>query len=71
MIFTSNNNPDKWGEYLREDSSSICALDRTFDKAMFFMIKGKNYRTIKCETVQSQQIQKLSTLSVTFWHLHF
>ena len=51
MIFTSNKSPDKWGEYFSEDSSLLCALDRIFDDAMVFMIKGKSYRGSKCETV--------------------
>ena len=51
MIFTSNKSPDKWGEYFGEDSSLLCALDRIFDDAMVFMIKGNSYRGSKCETV--------------------
>ena len=51
MIFTSNKSPDKWGEYFSEDSSLLCALDRIFDDAMVFMIKGKSYRGSRCETV--------------------
>lgn len=51
MIFTSNKSPDKWDEYFSEDSSLLCALDRIFDDAMVFMIKGKSYRGSRCETV--------------------
>lgn len=51
MIFTSNKSPDKWDEYFGEDSSLLCALDRIFDDAMVFMIKGKSYRGSKCETI--------------------
>ena len=51
MIFTSNKSPDKWDEYFSEDSSLLCALDRIFDDAMVFMIKGKSYRGSKCETI--------------------
>ncbi len=51
MIFTSNKSPDKWGEYFSEDSSLLCALDRIFDDAMVFMIKGTSYRGSKCETI--------------------
>lgn len=51
MIFTSNKSPDKWDEYFGEDSSLLCALDRIFDDAMVFMIKGKSYRGSRCETV--------------------
>lgn len=51
MIFTSNKGPDKWGEYFSEDSSLLCSLDRIFDVATVFMIKGNSYRGKKCETI--------------------
>lgn len=51
MIFTSNKSPDKWGEFFNEDSSLLCALDRIFDDATVFMIKGNSYRGRKCETI--------------------
>ena len=51
MIFTSNKTPDKWGEFFGEDSSLLCALDRIFDDALVFMIKGNSYRGQNCRTV--------------------
>lgn len=51
MIFTSNKSPDKWGEFFNEDSALLCALDRIFDDATVFMIKGNSYRGRKCETI--------------------
>ena len=51
LILTSNKSPDKWGEFFSEDSSLLCALDRIFDTATVFMIKGNTYRGRKCETV--------------------
>lgn len=51
MIFTSNKSPDKWGEYFSEDSSLLCSLDRIFDAATVFMIKGNSYRGKQCETI--------------------
>lgn len=51
MIFTSNKGPDKWGEFFSEDSSLLCALDRIFDDATVFMIKGNSYRGRNLETV--------------------
>lgn len=51
MIFTSNKGPDKWGEFFNEDSSLLCALDRIFDDATVFVIKGNSYRGKNCETV--------------------
>lgn len=51
MIFTRNRTPDKWGEFFDEDSSLLCALDRIFDDATVFMMKGESYRGKKLETV--------------------
>ncbi|MFV0466766.1 MAG: ATP-binding protein [Lachnospiraceae bacterium] len=51
MIFTSNKSPDKWSDFFSEDSSLLCALDRIFDDATVFMIKGNSYRGRNCETI--------------------
>ncbi|MGN0334216.1 MAG: ATP-binding protein [Lachnospiraceae bacterium] len=51
MIFNSNKSPDKWGEFFNEDSPLLCALDRIFDDATVFIIKGNSYRGRKCETI--------------------
>ena len=51
LIFTSNKGPDRWGEYFSEDSSLLCSLDRIFDVATVFMIKGNSYRGKQCETI--------------------
>lgn len=51
MIFTSNMTPGKWDEYFSEDSSLLCALDRIFDNATVFMMKGSSYRGKRLETI--------------------
>ena len=51
MIFTSNKGPDKWNEFFSEDSSLLCALDRIFDNATVYMIKGNSYRGRNRETI--------------------
>ena len=51
MIFTSNKTPDTWGEYFNEEDSLLCALDRIFDNATVFMMKGESYRGRKLETL--------------------
>lgn len=51
MIFTSNMSPNKWGEFFSEDSSLLCALDRIFDNATVFMMKGNSYRGKRLETI--------------------
>lgn len=44
LILTSNLGPDKWSEFFSEDSSLLCSLDRIFDFATVFTIKGQSYR---------------------------
>ncbi len=51
MIFTSNMSPNKWNEFFCDDSSLLCSLDRIFDVATVFMIKGNSYRSKKCDTI--------------------
>ena len=64
MIFTSNRSPDKWGEYFSEDSSLLCALDRIFDDATVFMMKGDSYRGRKLETI-ALETGRTKTAAVT------
>lgn len=51
MILTSNKTPASWGEYFEEPDSLLCALDRIFDDALVFMMKGESYRGRKLETI--------------------
>ena len=51
MIFTSNISPSEWGKFFSEDSTLLCALDRIFDNATVFMMRGNSYRGRKLETI--------------------
>ena len=52
IIFTSNKQPESWQEFFSEDSSLQCSLDRIFDDASVFIIKGESYRGRKLETIK-------------------
>ena len=52
MIFTSNRQPDTWSEFFSGDSDLLCALDRIFDDASVFIIKGDSFRGQKLETIK-------------------
>lgn len=54
MIFTSNKNPSCWRENFNEDDALLCALDRIFDDATVFTIKGNSFRGNELETVSLQ-----------------
>lgn len=44
MILTSNVAPNAWDEFFTGDDTLLCALDRLFDKASVFMMRGPSYR---------------------------
>ena len=44
MVFTSNKGPNDWAANFEERPSLLCALDRIFDNANVFTLKGNSYR---------------------------
>ena len=50
MILTSNFGADKWGEFFTGSSTLLCTLDRIFDNATVFMMKGPSFRGTGLET---------------------
>ena len=50
----SNKNPSLWRENFNEDDSLLCALDRIFDDATVFNIRGESFRGKKLETIALQ-----------------
>ena len=54
IVFTSNKNPSLWRSNFSEDDALLCALDRIFDDAIVFNIKGDSYRGKRLETVSLQ-----------------
>ena len=51
MVFTSNRDPAQWQENFSENDSLLCALDRIFDDAIVFAMKGESFRGKRLETV--------------------
>ncbi len=51
MVFTSNRDPAQWKENFSENDALLCALDRIFDDAVVFTIKGESFRGRRLETV--------------------
>lgn len=50
IIFTSNKQPSEWAEYFDGNDDLMCSLDRIFDRASIFDIKGESYRGRACTT---------------------
>lgn len=51
IVFTSNKNPAKWRDNFNEDDALLCALDRIFDEATVFKIRGESFRGKSLSTV--------------------
>ena len=54
IVFTSNKNPSQWREVFNEDDALLCALDRIFDDATVFTIRGEGYRGKRLEKIALQ-----------------
>lgn len=54
IIFTSNKNPALWKQNFNDDDDLLCALDRIFDDATVFTIRGKSYRGKSLENITLQ-----------------
>lgn len=54
IVFTSNKNPSLWRSNFNEDDALLCSLDRIFDDATVFNIKGESFRGKKLETIALQ-----------------
>ena len=50
MILTSNTPVNNWDRFFTGDDTLLCALDRIFDKASVFLMKGQSFRGAQCET---------------------
>lgn len=57
MIFTSNKQPAQWKQNFCEDDSLLCALDRIFDDALIFNLRGNSYRGRNCESYSLSTIR--------------
>ncbi len=54
IVFTSNKSPSLWRENFSDDGSLLCALDRIFDDAAVFYIKGESFCGKKMESFALQ-----------------
>lgn len=63
IVFTSNKNPSQWRDLFNEDDAILCALDRIFDDATVFTIRGQSYRGRKLEKIalQAGKVSRKST----------
>lgn len=63
IIFTSNKNPSQWKHNFNDDDDLLCALDRIFDDATVFNIRGDSYRGKSLENITLQTSRVSSAAS--------
>ncbi|MEY8341667.1 ATP-binding protein [Adlercreutzia muris] len=49
MILTSNTPTNNWDEFFTGDDTLLCTLDRLFDRASVFMMRGASFRGAELE----------------------
>lgn len=65
LILTSNTQPNNWDEFFEGDSDTlVCTLDRIFDKASVYMMRGPSFRGAECETFSVEAVPSVSKLGV-------
>lgn len=67
MVFTSNKTPSEWRGCFDEDDSLLCALDRIFDDAVIYTIKGNSYRgqLLGTYTLQTSRLKEPNSANIT------
>ena len=63
LILTSNTPPVNWDEFFTGDDTLLCTLDRVFDRASVFMMKGASFRGAECETISVETMPQAIKLS--------
>lgn len=63
LILTSNTPPVNWDEFFTGDDTLLCTLDRVFDRASVFMMKGASFRGAECETFSVETMPQAIKLS--------
>ena len=56
MVPVSSVAPSGWDEFLAGGDTLLCALDRLFDKASVFMMRGPSYRGRGLDTYSVEAI---------------
>ena len=56
LILTSNTPANQWDEFFTGDDTLLCALDRMFDRASVFMMRGPSFRGRDCETFSVEAV---------------
>lgn len=62
MVLASNVAPSGWDEFLAGDDTLLCALDRLFDKASVFVMRGPSFRGRELDTYSVEAVPHATKL---------
>jgi len=62
LILTSNTPVNSWAEFFTGDDTLPCTLDRIFDKASVFVMRGPSYRGAECDTFSVEAVPSVAKL---------
>ena len=62
MVLTSNVAPSGWDEFFTGDDTLLCALDRLFDKASVFVMRGPSFRGRELDTYSVEAVPQATKL---------
>ncbi|MEE1273233.1 MAG: ATP-binding protein [Olegusella sp.] len=61
MVLTSNTPVNNWDEFFMGDTETlVCTLDRIFDRASVFMMRGPSFRGADCERFSVEAVPSVS-----------
>lgn len=60
LILTSNSVPSDWTDFFEGDDALLCALDRIFDKASVYMMKGTSFRGQGLNTYSVESVTQVN-----------
>lgn len=63
LILTSNTPVNNWDEFFVGDDTLLCTLDRIFDKASVFVMRGPSFRGIECDTFSVEAVPSVAKLN--------
>ena len=62
LVLTSNTPANNWDGFFVGDDTLLCALDRIFDKASVFVMRGSSFRDVECDTFSVETVPSVTKL---------
>jgi DNA replication protein DnaC len=62
LVLTSNTPVNNWNEFFTGDDTLLCTLDRIFDKASVFVMRGPSFRGADCDTFSVEAVPSVAKI---------